>query len=92
MDYKLIEGDNELYMEDEGKKIACITFVPEAEDIINADHTIVDKEYGGRGLAAKLVEGLVDYAKKNNLKIRPTCTYAQSYLEKHTEHSDLLAE
>ena len=45
-------------------------------------HTIVSEEYGGRGIAKKLVLAIVDEARKKNIKIIPICSYAKKVLEK----------
>lgn len=52
-------------------------------------HTIVSEEYGGRGIAKKLVLAIVDEARKNNIKIIPLCSYAKKVLEKE-EYKDIV--
>ncbi len=46
-------------------------------------HTIVPKPISGRGVAGDIVEFVLDYAIKNNLKIRPTCSYVKLFIEAH---------
>jgi len=46
-------------------------------------HTIVPKEIGGRGIAAKLVEETYNWAVQQNLKIVSTCSYATVWLQRH---------
>lgn len=54
------------------------------------NHTFVDKEYGGRGLAEDLVNSLADEARKSGKKIHPTCLYATGIFEKYPEkYSDV---
>ena len=45
------------------------------DGIINAFHTGVRKELEGQGIAAKLFDKLVEYARENNYKIIPSCSY-----------------
>ena len=45
----------------------------------------------GRGIAAKLVEFAFEYARENNLKVYPHCSYIISYLDKTGKFKDLLA-
>lgn len=45
----------------------------------------------GKGTAGRLMEGVVGFARAENLKIIPICGYAAAWLRKHDEYSDLLA-
>jgi predicted GNAT family acetyltransferase len=56
-----------------------------------ADHTLVPPEIGGRGVAAKLVEALIEDARTHGFRIRPTCSYVAAQFRRHPEWSDLLA-
>jgi len=55
-------------------------------------HTLVPKEIGGRGIAAALVKFALEYAKENNFKIKPTCSYVKVYLERHKEQYGFLED
>ncbi|MGB9830565.1 MAG: N-acetyltransferase, partial [Fervidicoccus fontis] len=46
----------------------------------------------GRGIAEKLVDEAVKFAKENELKIEPICSYAIYYFIKHSEKRDLLVD
>ena len=61
------------------------------EDTVYIDAVFTPEEYRGRGLAAKLMEAALKYARENMLKIVPNCSYAASYFEKHPEYRDTLA-
>jgi len=50
---------------------------------LDLTHTIVPKVIGGRGVAADLVKYVLDYAAKNNLKVKPTCSYVKVYIDRH---------
>jgi predicted GNAT family acetyltransferase len=58
---------------------------------MHIDSTFTPDEYRGRGLAAELTEAAINYARENNFKIVPNCSYAKNYFEKHPEHRDVLA-
>ena len=45
------------------------------DNVLNAFHTGVRKELEGQGIAAKLFDKLVEYARENNYKIIPSCSY-----------------
>lgn len=54
------------------------------------DHTETNPEYGGQGIATKLVKALVDQARKDNVKILPLCPFAKAEFEKKAEYEDVL--
>lgn len=58
--------------------------------IIN--HTFVESEYGGQGIATKLVEKLVEEARARNIKIFPLCPFAKREFQLKSEYSDVLSE
>ena len=49
-------------------------------------HTIVPKAIEGRGIASALVRYAFDYAVQNGLKPAATCSYALTWLKRHTEY------
>lgn len=76
--------------ESKNDNYARITWQELGNNVIEIDHTIVDKEYGGQGIASKLVDEVVNYARENNLKISSTCWYASKRL-KDEKYKDILA-
>ena len=48
-------------------------------------------ELRGTGASGRLLEGVVEVARTEGLKILPLCGYAASWLRRHTEHRDVLA-
>jgi len=61
------------------------------DHVINFDHTIVPAELGGRGIASSLVKHALAFARQNNLKVIASCSFVDSYINKHPEYQDLLA-
>ncbi len=55
----------------------------ETENYWNIVHTEVNNEYQGQGIARKLVECIIENAKKENKKLIAECSYAKKILEKH---------
>ncbi|RDZ28267.1 GNAT family N-acetyltransferase [Lysobacter silvisoli] len=53
-------------------------------------HTWVPEAIGGRGIAAELVRAAFEYARAAGLKVRPACSYAAAWAERHPEFSDVL--
>ena len=56
------------------------------------DHTFVDKDYGGQGIAAKLIDEVVKNARIEKTKIVPQCSYAVKKFETTPEYKDVLAK
>jgi len=55
-------------------------------------HTGVPAVLRGRGIAAALVGAALDHARAKGLKVRPDCSYAETYMQRHPETLDLLNE
>ena len=55
----------------------------ETEDYWNITHTEVNGNYQGQGIARKLVECIIENAKKENRKLIAECSYAKKILEKY---------
>ena len=65
---------------DYDKKIGECDFIEE-NDTWNIIHTEVDNTYQGQGIAKKLVECVIENAKKQNKNIIADCSYAKRVLE-----------
>jgi predicted GNAT family acetyltransferase len=57
------------------------------EGVMDILHTIVPKEIGGRGIAGRLVEAALEYARAADLKVRATCEYAAAWMTRHPEYA-----
>ncbi|OMP67316.1 GNAT family N-acetyltransferase [Domibacillus epiphyticus] len=77
------------YIEKEGRRVAEITYVPAGEGKINANHTYVSEELRGGGTAGQLLDALVGYARENDLKIVPTCSYVVAKFDRGREYDDV---
>ena len=54
-------------------------------------HTLTPPALRGRGLAAKVVQAALDYARSEGLKVIPLCWYVSGHIQAHPELRDLLA-
>lgn len=89
MDIKYEEG--RFYIEDNETLVGEITFMPVKDDpTIAIDHTYVNDKYRGLGVARKLLDSVINYAKDNELKIYPLCSYARSVFDKEKDIRDIL--
>lgn len=53
-------------------------------------HVEVPIALRGGGVASKLAEGIVDYARTNQGKITPLCSFMVAYFQRHPEAHDVL--
>jgi len=68
--------------------VGRLTYVMRGSVLI-AEHTLVPPAIGGRGVAAKLVEALVNHARNNRLTIDPQCSYVDAAFRRHPEWAEL---
>ena len=54
-----------------------------------AEHTLVPPELGGRGIAAMLVDALIEDARAQGFTIDPQCSYVAAAFRKHPDWADL---
>ncbi len=89
MDVK--KGIKKFYIGDsEETALAEMGFIITQDDIIEIEHTKVSEELGGKGVGKLILKNLVDWARKENKKIKPLCPYAVAQMEKNVEYHDLL--
>lgn len=72
--------------------VAYSAYDLEDPDRIVFTHTVVPDELAGRGIAGEIVRHGLEYARANNLKVVPQCSYVASYIKRHKEYEDLLAQ
>ncbi len=54
-------------------------------------HTWVPPAHEGRGIAATLVGAALDHARRSGMRVRPLCSYAARYMQRHPDTQDLIA-
>ena len=59
--------------------------------VMTITHTGVPDALGGRGLAAQLTKFALDYARAQQWKVIPRCSYAAVYVQRHAEYAALIA-
>src|SRR5699024_12300638 len=80
---EIVQGTNKFYIgENEAEPIAEITFKEKDANTIIVDHTYVSDTLRGQGVAGKLVDKIVSYAREQGVKIEPTCPYVKGKMEK----------
>lgn len=64
----------------------------QGDNVRNANHTLVPREIGGQGIAAKLVNKLIADAREQGFKIVPSCSYVEKKFDENPDWSDLRAK
>jgi predicted GNAT family acetyltransferase len=52
-------------------------------------HVGVHPDFRGQGIAGKIVQVSLDYARENSLRVIPMCSYAATYIRRHPRYMDL---
>jgi predicted GNAT family acetyltransferase len=61
------------------------------ENVMDFASTYVPNELRGKGIAANIVEAGLNYARKNNYLIIPSCSYVAVFMRRNKQYQDLLA-
>ena len=70
--------------------IGRLTWI-ERDGVRIAEHTLVPPPIGGRGVAARLVEAMVDDARTQGFRIVPLCSYVDAAFRRHPQWAELRA-
>lgn len=60
-------------------------------DVVELSHTTVGEAYAGRGIAGQLVRTAADHVRASGSRLASTCSYAESWLDRHPEYDDIRA-
>jgi uncharacterized protein len=78
------------YVEEEGKRVAEMTYVWAGPSLMIIDHTEVDTSLEGKGVGNQLVHAAVEFARGKNIKILPLCPFAKKVIENTPAYFDIL--
>jgi predicted GNAT family acetyltransferase len=77
-------GSGVFFIEENGTRMAYMNIHINGS-ILQALHTEVDEAWKGHGLGHRLVEAMVEYARKNKLKVVAQCPFVRAQFERHPE-------
>ena len=66
-------------------KISIVEYQHVDDETLALTHTEVDPSLEGQGVGSHLVEGVLAYAERNNLKIVPLCPFVAAYIKRHPD-------
>lgn len=76
------------YFEDE-VKMGKLRYRYIKADVIDVFSTKVDEAFQGKGIAGQLYLAVIEFAKENQLKIKPSCSYIDVKMQR--SHPELIA-
>lgn len=91
MELKTVINESSLTFQNEEDEIVASLDYIVSKDAFLIMHTNVHEVLRGQGIASKLMNEFCDYARKENKKIQPVCSYGATWFEKHLDQEDLLA-
>lgn len=80
------------YIRQQRERVAHMIYNMAGSSIMIIEHTQVEDAYEGLGYGKRLVFHTAEYARTNNLKIIPLCTFANGIFQTHEEIQDVLRD
>lgn len=71
---------------------AELTYTRPAEAVMKVNHTLVDKEHRGKGLAQQLYHAMVQFAREKQRKVTPICPFVVTMFEQNPQDADVLKD
>lgn len=69
-------------------KLSKLDYIQDVKNFV-ITHVGVYPEHRGQGVAAKIVEAALQYARENALRVVPMCSYAAAYIRRNPKHMEL---
>ena len=83
------DGRGGVYVTLDGERLGEQTYQRLDDRHVVIDHTAVDKKLQGKGVARRLLDENVAWARRTNTRIRATCPYAKAQFEKDASIRDV---
>jgi|TARA_B100000508_G_C11323346_1_gene210550 hypothetical protein len=83
------ETKGEFFVEQNGTKIAFMSYTKNNDTRIIIDHTEVHESQKGTGLGKKLVFEAVAFAREKGIKILPLCPFARAVFLRNKDIQDV---
>lgn len=78
------------FVEQDSKRLAEMVYVMAGPKRMIIEHTEVDESLKGQGVGVKLLESLVDFVRKEEIKVVPLCPFANATFKKRADLQDVL--
>jgi predicted GNAT family acetyltransferase len=70
------------------EKLSKLDYIQDGKNFV-ITHVGVHPELRGQGVAGRIVQAGLEYAKENSLRVVPMCSYAAAYIRRHPEYAEL---
>lgn len=75
----------------DGREAGYCSYVSRPGDVRDYNHTVIDPAFRGRGLSSPLIREALDHARASGVKVRPSCSAVEHFINKNEEYRDLVA-
>ena len=89
MEIKHNKDQEKFYFIKSGKE-CYVKYMMDNSKTFNILKVFVHPDLRNQGLAGKLTKAVLDYAKENNFKVIPICSYADYFIHRNKEYEALL--
>src|SRR5262245_50016354 len=84
-------GRGAFFVAREGVRLAQMTYSRAGDDLVIIDHTEVHEKLQGMGVARRLLDAAVAWARATKTRVIATCPYAKEQFAKDPSIRDVLA-
>jgi predicted GNAT family acetyltransferase len=91
IEHEEADGRGAFFVEREGIRLAQMTYSRAGDDLVIIDHTEVNEKLQGLGIARRLLDTAVAWARTTKTRVIATCPYAKAQFEKDPSIRDVLA-
>lgn len=83
------DGRGAFFVERGGERLAEMTYSRTSPALVIVDHTEVNAKLQGMGVARRLLDTLVAWARQTGTRVAATCPYARAQFEKDASIQDV---
>lgn len=88
---KIRHDEAQSRFESDHEEPAVLAYDKKEDGTLDLHHTSVPPSLEGQGVGSQLVRYAIDYARAEGVKIIPTCNFVRSWLDRHPDQSDVIA-
>lgn len=88
-DFKIINNESERCFEVSVNGLLSKLDYIQDKDTFVITHVGVHPELRGQGMAGKLTQAGLEFAKAKSLRVIPMCSYAAAYIRRHPQYAEL---
>ena len=92
MNIQLIRNDESRRYEavDDGRVLGFAVY-RDLGETVELPHTVVEPEFGGRGIASAIVKFALDDIRASGRRVIPACPFVAAYIARHPEYAAMVA-